>query len=213
MTSVIHVYVARFPFQVSDEKIFPPARAEEIESCSNPDVRRQKYYLWKLLENALMHSFGLKIEKLNIWRSSCGKWECEECCFSLSHSNDFVAVAVSEKPIGVDIEKCDELRFTEALAKRITTAPENDKINSLEKSVQGKALNILWTKKEAVFKLLGNKAFQPSDIETSEYASVTKEFKCEDEQYIITVASKDAKGAVFRCAERLEFVDLDTKLL
>ena len=206
---IVHVYVAKFPFPVDDEKIYPPARAKEIESCSNPSVRRQKYFVWKLLENALMRSFGLKIGNIDFTRTDSGKWECSECCFSLSHSGDFVAVALSRKPVGVDIEKRDEARFTAALAEKITTASESDKINRLENSAQSRALNALWTKKEAIFKLLGDKAFQPDKIETSEYGLLTKTVKCEEEQYLITVASEDATKAVFRGADELKFIDFN----
>lgn len=206
---IVHVYVARFPFPTDNEKIFPTARAEEIDSCSNPEVKLEKYYVWKLLENALMRSLGLKLEKLDMRRSSCGKWECDGCCFSLSHSGNFVVVAVSGKPVGVDIEKSDEARFTAALAGKITTARESEEILNLDERTRGRALNVLWTKKEAVFKLSGEKSFHPKNIETSDYATVTKTFRCDEGQFLITVASDDAKYAVFRTGDNFEFIDFD----
>lgn len=205
---VVHVYVASFPFGVESDKIFPAARAKAIESCSNPKVRQEKYYAWKLLENALMHSFGLKIKELNIKQSGNGKWQCDSCCFSLSHSENFVAVAVSRKPIGVDIELCDSARFTYALAEKITTRYESDKLTSLG-DLRGVALNALWTKKEAIFKLLGDKAFQPKNIEASQHNTVTKIFKSGERQFFVTVASEDAAQAVFRSLENLEFTTSD----
>lgn len=201
---VVHVYVARFPFPVDEEKIFPPERADEIDRCSNPDVRREKYYAWKLLEKALMRSLGLNLKNLDIVRTENGKWECSACCFSLSHSGNFAAVAVSRKPIGVDIEKCDESRFTESFTKKIATERECEALDRLKE--RQAALNELWTKKEAVFKLLGDKTFQPSNIEVSEYVTVTKVVQSEDERYFVTVASEDAERADFRCAEKLEIV-------
>ena len=192
---IVHVYIARFPFPVDEEKIFPPARADEIEHCSNPDVRREKYYVWKLLGKALMRSFGLNLEDLELFRTENGKWECSACYFSLSHSGNFAAVAVSGKPIGVDIEKCDESRFTDALAGKIATKRELEELDCLGDS-RGAALNALWTQKEAVFKLLGNKAFQPRRIEVSEYVTVTKTVQSEDERYFVTVASEDADQAI-----------------
>ena len=196
----VHVYIARIPFPVEDADIFPATRKEEIESCSNPDVRRDKFFVWKLLERALMRSLGLDLKELDVSRTESGKWECSACCFSLSHSGNLVAVALSEKPIGVDIEKMDEARFTDALAEKITTAREREMLGSAEGG-RGAALNALWTKKEAVFKLLGKKAFQPWKIETSEYATVTKAIRSENEGYVITVASNDDCRADFRESE------------
>ena len=194
---IVHIYLEKFPFPVESDKIFPPSRAKEIESCSNPQVRNQKYFVWKLLENALYHSFGLKIDKLNLKKQDSGKWECDECCFSLSHCDGFAAVAVSRKPIGVDIEKCDKSRFNGALAEKITTEKEGEGLKNTG-GTKEEELCVLWTKKEAIFKQSGGKSFQPGIIETSNYATVTKKFAVDGESYFISVASEDAPLAVFK---------------
>ena len=188
---IVHVYLARFPFAVEDEQILPAARAQEIESCSNPDVRDAKYYAWKLLEKAMMRSLGLNLKEQKLARSENGKWECPTCHFSLSHSGNLVAVAISRKPIGVDIEKCNEARFTDALTAKILTQNESGKI------APGREANAAWTKKEAIFKMSGGKCFQPSSIETSQYTTATKVVQA-DEQYFVTVAAADAAQADFR---------------
>ena len=203
--SGVHVYVARAPFAVEDEKIVPVERAEEIAGCTNSEVRRQKFYAWKLLEKALLNSFGLKIEELKITRSENGKWECPLLSFSLSHSGDMVAVAVSGKPIGVDIEKRDLSRFTDALAEKTVTKSEEEALSRLSND-RAAALNALWTKKEAIFKLSGGKSFQPKRIETAEYTTVTKLVQSATERYFITVASEDAERAKFH-GDGLEFID------
>ena len=194
---VVHIHLEKFPFPVESDTIFPPSRAAEIDGCSNPEVRSQKYFVWKLLENALYHSFGLKIDKLDLKKHDSGKWECGECCFSLSHCDGFAAVAVSRKPIGVDIEKCDKSRFTDALAEKITTAREREELKNFGGAKEEKLCE-LWTKKEAVFKQSGGKSFQPGACETSDYTTVTKRFQSGKECFFITVASEDAALAVFR---------------
>lgn len=191
--SLVHVYVALFPFGIDDKKI-TPARAEEIENCANAEVKLQKFYAWKLLETALSRSFGLNIEELDLKRTENGKWECSACCFSLSHSGNAVAVAVSDGPVGVDIERLDKSRFTLSLAERIATEREMEEMG--RKKDFARALNGLWTKKEAIFKLLGGRAFLPKAIETSDYSTVTELFRL-DKSYLATVASKDAKTAEF----------------
>ena len=201
---VVHVYAARFPFPVDDDKIAPAARAKETESCSNPAVREQKYYVWKLLEHALMRTFGLNIGKLNLRKLSSGKWECDECCFSLSHSGDVVAVAVSRKPVGVDIEKCDPSRFTPALADKILTDAEKKQSDGLSGN-RGEWLNALWTKKEAIFKQSGASTFAPTQVDTDRHPTATKRLSAAGGEYFLSVASEDAAQAVFRVLGEAQF--------
>ena len=200
---IVHVYIAKFPFPVDSEKVVPRAREIEIESCSNLKVRQQKYYVWKLLESALMRSFGLKTGEINITKLDSGKWVCDECHFSLSHSDDFVVVAVSQKPVGVDIERCDESRFTNALLEKIATSREREELRLVETREERAAL---WTCKEAIFKQSEDKFFQPGHIETSQYSTVTKSVQGEGGKYFVTVASEDAQSAIFR-STGCEFAD------
>lgn len=188
--SNIFVYVSRFPFDVDDEKIFPTDRAEEIENCSNQSVKLQKFYSWKLLERALSQSLGLRVAELDFRRTANGKWECDKCFFSLSHSGSFVAVAVSYEPVGIDIERFELSRFSAGLAEKIATGREREDISP-------RALISLWTKKEAIFKLSGDKAFVPKNIETADYNTVTKILNAGNESYCLSVASSRAADVNF----------------
>ncbi len=203
---MVHVYVARFPFPVEGEEIVPVLRREEIEACSNAHVRAQKYYSWKLLEGALMRSLGLRMEKLNFTRSKGGKWECGECFFSLSHCGDIAVAAVSRRPVGVDIELRDEARFTPRLAEKIATEGEKELLGRTEEGARARLVNVLWTKKEALFKLGGGERFCPAEIGTEGASTATREIACGGERYFVTVASEDAARADFRLAEGLDLL-------
>lgn len=209
---VVHVYVAAIPFPVDEEKIYPAARAKEIAGCSHEGVRKKKYFVWKLLESSLLRTFGLKLSKLNIKKNKSGKWECAECCFSLSHCGDLVAVALSRKPVGVDIERADAARFNEAIAEKIATEREREGLAGVPQAERGEAVNILWTQKEAVFKAYGSGGFNPVKTETTNRTTVSKRLSCGGscggENYFITVASEDAAKAIFRGTDGLEFTDV-----
>ncbi|HCA05071.1 MAG TPA: hypothetical protein DEO32_04135 [Ruminococcaceae bacterium] len=73
-------------------------------------------------------------------------------CFNLSHSGDYAVLAVSNAPVGIDIEKSreiDELR----LGKIVYC--ENE-MNALRKAGNKRKLFFeLWTKKEALLKCMG----------------------------------------------------------
>ena len=72
-------------------------------------------------------------------------------CFSISHCREAVAVAVSDTPVGVDVESVR--RFDEALVRRTMNEEEQQRIFAAEEPAR--AFIRLWTQKEAVLKLRG----------------------------------------------------------
>ena len=103
---VTDLYIASIPDAPIDT-ISLAARQALIEKTVNEPMKRQRYYVWKLLEYALKNSFLLQPETIAFSVDENGKWSCPDCYFSLSHCNDAVAVAVSATPVGVDIENLD----------------------------------------------------------------------------------------------------------
>lgn len=71
--------------------------------------------------------------------------------FNLSHCKEAVACAISDKPIGVDIETLG--RYSERLAQYTMNEKELEEINQAED--RDVAFTRLWTMKEATMKLTG----------------------------------------------------------
>ena len=67
--------------------------------------------------------------------------------FSISHCGSAVAVAVDDEEVGIDIEEVS--RYREHLVNYVLNEEEKDKMDKKEMFIE------IWTKKEAVFKLLG----------------------------------------------------------
>lgn len=69
--------------------------------------------------------------------------------FNISHSGDYVVLAKSETPVGVDIEKINDRHLN--VAKRVFTENELTWMNQdpIDRFF------VLWTQKEAVLKVLG----------------------------------------------------------
>ncbi len=98
----------------------------------------------------------LKTSKENVVFSVTeqGKPYCKshpEIHFSISHSGDFLALAISDKEIGIDIEKIRHAK--ESLVNRVCTKNEKDEIFSNEKP--DVKFTEIWTRKEAYLKALG----------------------------------------------------------
>ena len=84
--------------------------------------------------------------------------------FSISHSDTFSAVAVSEDEVGIDIEKIKD--YNPAIAKKIFTENEFKKICSYENDTERKNIFFrIWTLKEAYVKMTGKSIFDFKSFE------------------------------------------------
>ena len=189
--TVCDVYISFIPDGVIYEPLIPKERNEEVLSVSNERVKASKYWVWKTLEYAFFRSFGYKIEDLSITRTKTGKWTARECFFSLSHSENIVAVAVSNGETGVDIEElncfCERFKDSKELdrfADRIVAKKEKTPQNTAE-------LISLWTKKESLFKASNKKAFLPAKLCTGGKDVITFRIDGEKGSCVVSVIGKD----------------------
>lgn len=186
--NTIDVFISDFPFETDFSDVCRE-RKEEIEKCKSIETRNCKLYAWKLLQYGLKSTLKLDLNKLRPVKNASGKWTCDKCEFSLSHSSNIVAAAISNLPVGIDVELLDEKRFGEKLLQRIATENEKNfyyKLNNPQKNLY---TNELWTKKEAVFKLSGESSFLPQKIDTGKCFLNTGRISNKDRTFIVTTAS------------------------
>ncbi|HNX16323.1 MAG TPA: 4'-phosphopantetheinyl transferase superfamily protein [Bacilli bacterium] len=155
--SICDVYISVFPFPC-DDSIACLQRREEIDKCQNQDIKDQKFYVWKLLERALQHSFNLDVKNLAFEKRKNGKWVLNECYFSLSHSGNIAVVAVGDAPLGVDVQRIKEVKDAEKFKAIILSKKEKEKYQNLSE----KQLLEMWSIKECAFKKSDDKNFVPS---------------------------------------------------
>lgn len=188
---IADVYVAKMPREIGAGRIFPTARAAEIAECQSDKVKRQKYYAWRLLGYALQQTFGYAIERIDMCKSKNGKWTTPHCYFSLSHSENAVAVAVSDRAIGVDVERVNAEKA--AFLQTVLTAQEGEEIAVLtDETERVEYLFKRWTQKESFFKRTGDGAFRPSKIAVDGELVTTKKLSIESEEYMLSVAVENA---------------------
>ena len=175
LPSLLDVYVAAVPPALRPRPVDPPEREREIFSPRNESLRRERYAVWRLLEQALRRSFGIKMSSLRFEKLQSGQWVCDGPRFSLSHAGSAVAVAVSDAPVGVDLEveaefyrRFEDAERLERLEKRCCTPGEKAALRD-----RGDFL-ALWTKKESIFKAGGYDFFEPAGIDTAARQSVTR---------------------------------------
>ncbi len=190
---VADVYIARQPENIDISPIYPKARYDEICNVSNDSVKTEKYYAWKLLRLAIERSLGYDFESLNFNKADNGKWICDRCEFSISHSSGFVAVAVSKKPIGVDIEKIEALN-NENLPKRVLSIEEYNYFSSLPQDKANEYFIKMWTQKEAFYKYSSEKTFAPKDIIIPDNLLYSIKLEYGAIHYYLSVVSEDIKA-------------------
>lgn len=149
----------------SDVQInFPDERRKEIDAVTNENLKKSKITSWKLLSVATEKSLDKPIEDIKFSKTENGKWTAEDFFFSITHTDGFTAVVVSDAPCGIDVESIDAFQqksrykpFIDAFSQKI----------GVQESAKTDALNLLkvWTAKESVFKANGKGAFIPKRID------------------------------------------------
>ena len=184
--TTVDVYVA----SISDDKIgsvSPPLRDREIRECKNKNVKRQKYYVWKLLEYAIQNSLGLTMEELEFDKTPSGKWVTNACEISLSHCDDVVAVALSLLPVGIDVERIRPVRSS--LAKKTLCESEYEQFCALDKNEQPSFFIKKWTQKESLFKQSYFDNFVPRNILADEDKVFSNKTIIDGKEYYLSVAT------------------------
>lgn len=126
-----------------------PSRIERIEACRNNRARGNRILAGVLLHKALSDNSA---DSLDIVYTDTGKpylMNNSKLHFNMSHSGDYIVIAVSGQNIGVDIQKAAP--YNEKVIQRITSESEREKLSDLFV----KRLNYVWAVKECFSKLTG----------------------------------------------------------
>ena len=83
----------------------PPRRRERLEQVQSNTLRREQLCAWTLLRLAVWKSFGWQELPRIAWTEQGKPWfpDWKDVYFNLSHTA--VLVGLSDRPIGVDIER------------------------------------------------------------------------------------------------------------
>ena len=142
--------------------------ASEKERLNNMiSVKRQREFIagHYLLRHLLSQSFKKPIEKIEIKSLQSGALVPADDnlgCISLSHSFNYVGVALSSHPVGLDMEKMRAKDNFNEILEQIDAVKSAGELMKQGHSLQ-EAFFRLWTKREAFYKL--NSVFPIEDKE------------------------------------------------
>ena len=139
---------------------------EKIEERYGNEKRRREQLISHLL---LMHLLGEAKEIKHFPNGAPTIESREDIHISISHSRKSIAVAISTKPIGIDIEEIERNQYK--LHKKFTTPKEQEWINNCTQSSQKQLIStIIWSAKEAIYKLANtNGLLFESEIEITPF--------------------------------------------
>ncbi len=189
----VSVYVKRIS-DVNVTQLCSEERKKEIGQIRNEGVKREKCAVWKLLEDSIQAHYKVSPKDISFTKSESGKWRCDICEFSLSHSKNLVAVALSDEPVGVDIELYDERKLLR-IASRLLTGDEFDELDALAEEKKGEYIIKAWTGKEAAFKIIGDGALLPKKEARKEEYIYRRKIELDGEIYFLAVATKKEREA------------------
>lgn len=193
---MLDVYISALPSCEPTGILVPKERDDEVRAAGSETVRREKYFVWRLLESALWSSLGVTLDEAGLYKSASGKWMSRVCEISLTHSKGLIAVAISSMPVGIDVEQMIEPR-ARRFAERILTDAEFVRYNMLGDNEQNVYLTECWTRKEAVFKMENSDAFIPNAYESENGNTACRRLEHGGKEYVLAVASE--------CIDSLEY--------
>ena len=173
----INVYVGRVDDFCNTDNL-PKYTQKELKTISNQNICNEKKAGYGLLEFAVS-KFSEKHDIRKCYLGKTGKPLHKSFCFSISHSADLVAVAVSSAPVGIDLEvysdKAQDKSFIDKMKHPNETA--DDAI-------------LLWTKKEAAFKQKElQPKFLPAETDTTSFKSKSVTFSFNGKNYALSAVA------------------------
>ena len=110
-----------------------------------------------ILRYALITEYGINNDSIQFIKSDKGKpylkSEHINVEFNLSHSGDYVVCAISDSPVGIDVEQIRDKDIN--IAKRVLTKDEYEEWSALDDGIKTDEFYRLWTVKESYSKYLG----------------------------------------------------------
>ena len=148
MVNIYYLKLDNLKIDDKFEKVFSSVRKDKLKLVTNEEVRLERVAAEILLQYAFKE-YGFDIPKEYAY-DELGKPVASDVYFSITHTVGAVMVAVSNNPVGVDLEK--RRNIDEKIASRILTKEEFDFYNEHKGS---EYLLDSFVRKESFFKMTG----------------------------------------------------------
>ncbi len=142
-----------------------------------------------LAKAAMQKVFGIAAADMKFGVGEFGKpylASHKDAHYNISHSGSIVVCAVYDKPIGIDIQKMNDMNF-DSIAKRVFTKNEQEIYFSAPTEMQKEQFYRIWTAKESLIKFLGTGV---RDLSKEIDSNCILNSSCVFDDYILAVCCK-----------------------
>jgi len=188
---LLNVYILPIEGFSPSGTVYPAMRAAYNEAGS-AELRLLRTAAWQALEQGIAHSYSRSMDELDFSLDERGKWQCAQYGISITHTRSFVAAAVSNAPVGIDMECAEDFaaRHGAALDSLIKTSCMP---GELESSLTEESFLRMWTRKEAIFKCRGTGLFNPSLTDSRSGDTLSVSLK-QGSDFILSVCGERAQS-------------------
>lgn len=155
-------------------KEIPNNIIEYLSRYNNQDRYNQSINAWKLLNDKLMSDFKIDLSKYQIHTTINGKPFIDGIYFSITHTNNLVAVIISDVECGIDLEEIDPRINHSLMAKRVLSNEEFEEYQKVDNKLD--YFTLKWTKKEAYLKCYNEGII--------EFGNLRKDYKAYSEKVV-----------------------------
>ena len=138
----------------------PQTIKSRIDNKTHLLSKKQSIIGYSLLKDGVKALFDREIDDIGF--SENGKPLLDYCFFSISHSENMVICAISDLPVGIDIQKIKEIAYKKKYS--MFSSEESDFINEIS-DFRHKRFFEIFTKKEALVKLYGMKLYDSISLD------------------------------------------------
>ena len=175
----------------------PKNKRDKINKIKNSNARKRSI-VGEILLSKLLTKNNLSYDNLEYYINDYGKpyLKNNNLFFNISHSFDYVIAIVSEKEIGIDIEKLRKTSLN--TIHQFATKKEQDYILSSNINIEERIFSI-YTLKEAYIKMLGTNLNKAFDVE---FQIINNTVICSDKNVKVGFLN-DIEGYVIAYCERI----------
>lgn len=146
--------ISSLPDPLADASVLagiPPWRQDYILRYQRAEDRRRSLGVWRLMERMLA---GRGFRAQDVAVDAGGRPYCSGIFFSLSHAGSLAMCAVSDGPVGCDVEQVRDAPFE--IVPRIFGPGERAYLREVRDSIEAqRRFFTLWTLKESYMKMTG----------------------------------------------------------
>lgn len=156
MNEKLKVYLIKINYKIQKNTLKEFLNISIVNHCMKYKLCRKQYdslYAFYMLRKIYLNEFNIDINNFKLKENEYGKPYFDNLYFNISNSMNYIAIAISKKEVGIDIEFLFNIKEKKEYERFILTKKELSEFSFLED--KRKYLLTKWCQKESYFKFKG----------------------------------------------------------